>query len=110
MSFTDEEYEKELAELRRVFGDSIPINDITPEILTLIIKGSDCHDHVHRDPQGPNEDTGGWCVKANRPMFAIRPAGETFGHHIEDCSLPIDHLSYCVGGGTGHPPAKLIRG
>jgi hypothetical protein len=62
----------------------------------------------HRPPQGPNEDTGQ--CSCGTMSFAMRPWGETFGTHLDDCSLPIDHESYCQPGGSGHPPARKIRG
>jgi hypothetical protein len=63
----------------------------------------------HRGPQGPNEDIA-QCYYCGMPTYALRPWGETFGHHADDCSLPIWHKSYCVGGGEGHPEAPVIRG
>lgn len=63
----------------------------------------------HRGPQGPNEGVF-WCYKHNLPDHSMRPLDETFGEHLDDCSLPIDHESYCVPGGAGHPPATKIRG
>lgn len=63
----------------------------------------------HRQPEGPNEDIG-WCSKCQRPVGVLRPQGETYGLHADDCSLPNRHRGRCVGGGDGHPPAELIRG
>lgn len=74
------------------------------------LRHQDCPDaSTHRGPEGPNEDIG-QCRFCGMPGFAMRSEGETFGHHLEDCSLPINHESYCVGGGAGHPEAKKIRG
>lgn len=73
---------------------------VTPEL---------CPCHPHRGPQGPNEDLAQcphcWSISHRR-----RPDGETFGRHLPDCSLDIDHDSYCEPGGSGHPPAPIIRG
>lgn len=63
----------------------------------------------HRGPQGPNEDMA-QCGYCGVPTYSKRPPGETYGNHLDDCSLPIDHESYCEPGGSGHPPAERIRG
>lgn len=63
----------------------------------------------HRGPEGPNEDIA-QCAGCGTVSFSMRPAGETFGWHDDDCSLPIDHPSYCQPGGNGHEPAPTIRG
>jgi hypothetical protein len=63
----------------------------------------------HRQPEGPNEDTA-ICPRCGQMTYEMRPPGETYGTHLYDCSLPIDHESYCVGGGSGHPPADVVRG
>jgi hypothetical protein len=63
----------------------------------------------HRGPQGPNEDLS-VCRVCWSPSWEMRPEGQTFGHHLPDCSLPLRHESYCEPGGEGHPPAELIRG
>ena len=68
-----------------------------------------CPAGPHRGPEGPNEDIA-QCGHCGLPTWAKRPAGETFGDHLPDCSLPIDHESYCHGGGSGHPRAAVIRG
>ena len=65
-------------------------------------------DRVHRPPEGPNEDIGQ--CRCWRLTFEMRPEGETYGHHLPDCSLPLRHESYCRPGGDGHPPAPTIRG
>jgi hypothetical protein len=44
------------------------------------------------------------------PTHSKRPAGETFGDHLPDCSLPVDHESYCQPGGSGHQTAETVRG
>lgn len=64
---------------------------------------------THRGPEGPNEDLA-QCWHCGDISFSMRPWGETFGHHLDDCSLPIDHESYCQPGGPGHPVAKKVRG
>lgn len=68
-----------------------------------------CPRWPHRGPEGPNEDLAqcGWCLG---PDHSMRPANETYGLHLDDCSLPLDHEGSCVGGGQGHPPAEVIRG
>jgi hypothetical protein len=63
----------------------------------------------HRGPQGPNEDLS-VCSYCHMPSYSMRPWGETIGTHKADCSLPIWHEGYCVGGGAGHPEAPRIRG
>lgn len=68
-----------------------------------------CPRGPHRGPEGPNEDIT-MCPGCGSPTFVLRPWGETFGNHLSDCSLPVWHESYCVGGGTGYPPARLVRG
>jgi hypothetical protein len=68
-----------------------------------------CADGPHRGPEGPNEDIS-QCGTCWAPSHALRPAGETFGRHQPDCSLPLRHESYCAPGGSGHPDAKVIRG
>lgn len=68
-----------------------------------------CPDGPHRGPQGPNEDLA-QCRHCGSPTWALRPAGETYGTHLADCSLPIDHSGYCAPGGHGHPQAATIRG
>ena len=49
----------------------------------------------HRGPQGPNEDVA-TCFRCNYISFKMRPEGETFGEHLPDCVLPINHQSYCM--------------
>lgn len=44
------------------------------------------------------------------PVAVMRPVGETYGLHDDDCSLPERHFGECVGGGAGHPVAVLVRG
>jgi hypothetical protein len=63
----------------------------------------------HRWPEGPNEDMGS-CPLCWSGTWELRPEGETYGHHLPDCSLPRRHERNCVGGGAGHPPAAKIRG
>ena len=70
---------------------------------------SGCPHGPHRGPQGPNEDLG-MCHVCWMPSYTRRPAGEEFGGHIDDCSLPGDHASYCIGGGVGHPEPVVRRG
>jgi hypothetical protein len=69
----------------------------------------ECPNGPHRGPQGPNEDLS-QCGLCLMPSYSMRPRGETFGNHLPDCSLPIDHESFCVGGGDGHPEAEVVRG
>lgn len=68
-----------------------------------------CPHAPHRAPEGPNEDVGQcpWCWSLS---WELRPEGQTFGHHLSDCSLPVRHESYCQPGGSGHPPAETVRG
>ena len=69
----------------------------------------DCPDGPHRGPEGPNEDLM-QCRRCWGLSHSKRPAGEEFGGHLPDCSLPRDHESYCVGGGNGHPAPRVVRG
>lgn len=62
----------------------------------------------YRLPTGPCEDIG-QCPLCLSPIGVLRPAGETFGFHERDCSLPVVHPGECEGGGSGHEPQK-IRG
>jgi hypothetical protein len=71
--------------------------------------GSECLDAPHRGPQGPNEDIA-QCPRCWSPTYSLRPAGETFGNHLPDCSLPLRHESFCEPGGDGHPEAAKVRG
>lgn len=63
----------------------------------------------HRGPEGPNEDLA-QCRKCGSISWVMRPENETIGFHDPDCSLDVRHSSYCKGGGSGHPPADVIRG
>lgn len=69
----------------------------------------ECPDGPHRGPEGPNEDLS-QCPRCLMPSWGWRPEGEEFGGHIEDCSLPRRHESYCVPGGAGHPDPTVRRG
>lgn len=80
-----------------------------PKLMVAVVAVVDCPGGPHRWPEGPNEDAG-QCPTCFAVMHEMRPPGETFGLHLPDCSLPIDHASYCYPGGTGHPPAAVIRG
>lgn len=68
-----------------------------------------CPNGPHRGPQGPNEDLD-QCRECWSISWALRPGGETYGDHIPDCSLPIEHESYCAPGGVGHKPSQHVRG
>ncbi len=61
-------------------------------------------------PQGPNEDIG-MCAHGY-PIGVLRPYGESFGWHADDCSLSMYHRGFCVGGGKGHvmPEGWKLRG
>lgn len=65
----------------------------------------------HRWPAGPNEDIG-VCPECWTPIGVLRPEGESFGWHTDDCSLPLRHPGECEGAGAGHvlPPGTKIRG
>lgn len=73
------------------------------------VNPADCPKAPHRGPQGPNEDIA-QCPLCGSPTWTLRPWGETYGHHREDCSLPIWHEGLCEPGGHGHPPAPVVRG
>lgn len=70
---------------------------------------TECPDAPHRGPQGPNEDLS-MCRHCWSPSWGLRPAGETFGYHAPDCAGELRHESFCPPGGSGHPPAAVIRG
>lgn len=70
---------------------------------------ADCPHAPHRGPEGPNEDLA-QCFACGMPSYSMRPWGETIGHHLPDCALPVWHPSFCEPGGDGHPPAPKIRG
>lgn len=72
-----------------------------------LIDTKDCP-REHPEVAGPCMDVG-VCPDCWMPIGVMRPQGETFGFHAEDCSLPERHYGYCVGGGTGHPVGK-VRG
>lgn len=71
--------------------------------------GKECPRGPHRGPQGPNEDIS-QCGLCGSGSYSLRPEGETFGDHIDDCSLPLRHEGYCVPGGNGHPKSRHQRG
>jgi len=80
-----------------------------PRMFPWNVPMNECPNAPHRGPEGPNEDMAqcGFCWA---PTYALRPWGETFGEHLPDCSLPVWHESYCQPGGSGHPPARSVRG
>lgn len=69
----------------------------------------DCPHGPHRGPQGPNEDVA-QCGVCWSLSYEMRPEGEEYGGHRDDCSLPQRHESYCKPGGSGHPPPRIKRG
>ncbi|WP_156251001.1 helix-turn-helix domain-containing protein [Pseudactinotalea terrae] len=71
--------------------------------------GKPCPQGPHRGPEGPNEDLA-TCPLCGGGSWTLRPEGETLGLHAQDCSLPVRHESRCIGGGTGHAPAPVVRG
>lgn len=97
-------------ELKDKYPNGIPLQEVTGEILRVLIEGNTCKDHLHGFPQGPNEDMGGFCMKSGQGIRTMRPDGETFGDHLPDCLLSIKHPGYCEGGGKGHTSARTIRG
>jgi hypothetical protein len=50
------------------------------------------------------------CPRFSTPIGVLRPEGETFGHHLPDCALPVRHPGCGQPGGHGHAPAPVIRG
>ena len=93
---------------RRFFEDTDGWDDSAP-FWDYIDRPHQCPDGPHRGPQGPNEDLA-QCPRCGMPSHCRRPAGEEFGGHIPDCSLPRDHEGYCQPGGHGHPAPNAIRG
>jgi hypothetical protein len=73
------------------------------------IPQSECSRAPHRGPEGPNEDMS-QCPQCWGFSWELRPEGETYGRHADDCSLPVRHESYCQPGGQGHPDAPKLRG
>lgn len=63
---------------------------------------------VHPKVEGPCVDIA-QCQQCGTPMGVLRPPGETWGRHIDDCCLPERHYGYCLPGGKGHPVGK-VRG
>ena len=92
----------------QVWSDKILFTS-TPVFRWPPIPEAECPYAPHRGPEGPNEDVY-QCSVCWNGSYSKRPSNETFGYHLADCSLPIDHESYCVGGGAGHPAAEVIRG
>lgn len=76
--------------------------------MRLVDRGQ-CQFGPHRGPQGPNEDFA-VCMVCGSVSWLMRPDGETYGEHLDDCCLPRRHESYCKPGGSGHPSAPTIRG
>lgn len=74
------------------------------------INPSECTED-HPDLAGPNMDIG-QCARCWMPMGAMRPDGESYGWHLDDCSLPMRHAGYCEPGGSGHvmPDGWKLRG
>ena len=74
------------------------------------VSPSECR-QIHSDLAGPNMDIG-QCPDCWMPTGVMRPYGESFGWHTDDCSLPMRHAGYCVPGGSGHviPDGWKIRG
>lgn len=71
------------------------------------LQEKDCPE-PHPSLDGPCMDLG-QCASCLSPIGVMRPAGETFGFHAEDCSLPERHEGHCADGGIGHRPDK-VRG
>ena len=65
----------------------------------------------HPPIAGPNMDMG-QCGQCWMPVGVMRPEGETFGWHVDDCALPLRHPGLCAHGGEGHaiPEGVRIRG
>lgn len=88
-----------------LFANADPVGSLIPTI-----PAAECS-QLHRGPQGPNEDlaqcSACWC-----PTFALRPDGQSFGWHLDDCALPLRHEGYCQPGGPGHvmPAGWKLRG
>lgn len=86
------------------------LDELSPIVFYEYLENPEkCPNAPHRGPQGPNEDIA-VCDLCGSLTHSLRPEGETFGYHAVDCSLPERHGGYCVRGGNGHPPAKIIRG
>lgn len=82
---------------------------VEPDALRYIDTRENCPRQPHRGPQGPNEDLG-QCPLCLSISYSMRPEGETYGLHLEDCSLPVGHESNCQPGGAGHLVGSHVRG
>lgn len=68
----------------------------------------ECTSLHHQNQHGPCTDTG-QCPLCHFPVPRLRPKGETYGLHAEDCALPERHYGPCEHGGAGHAPG-VVRG
>lgn len=71
----------------------------------------DCPKVDHPRVAGPNMDIG-QCHFCGMPEGVMRPMGESFGWHLDDCSLDFAHPDVCEPGGEGHvmPRGWKLRG
>lgn len=68
----------------------------------------DCARLGHGRRHGPCTDVG-QCGGCGSPVPAMRPAGETYGFHADDCASEERHYGPCEPGGDGHPVGQ-VRG
>lgn len=66
-----------------------------------------CNSPDHDREFGPCTDLGQ--CRCGMPVAALRPDGETYGFHADDCASPERHYGPCEPGGTGHP-VGVVRG
>ena len=71
------------------------------------VSPDDCTSPSHDRKFGPCTDVGQ--CRCGMPVAALRPNGETYGFHADDCASPERHYGPCSPGGDGHPVGK-IRG
>lgn len=71
------------------------------------VSPDDCTSPAHGREFGPCTDVGQ--CRCGMPVAALRPRGETYGFHADDCASEERHYGSCEPGGTGHP-VGLVRG
>lgn len=67
-----------------------------------------CTNPAHGLKHGPCTDLR-QCVGCGCPIPSMRPPGETYGFHEDDCASPERHYGPCEPGGDGHPVGH-VRG
>lgn len=73
------------------------------------ITAENCPYGPHRGPQGPNEDLA-QCFHCGTISHRMRPWGDTFCGHLDECGLPIWHASLCAPAELPHPTSTAALG